>query len=65
MGGPRQGSSRAHSLRRSPHGSRVAANRRSGSSKDGASTEGGGRRPLADSTGRQEYLELPRDASCP
>eukprot|EP00959_Pyramimonas_sp_CCMP1952_P148418 3105250-Pyramimonas_sp.AAC.1 len=58
--------SRARSLCCSPHGSRVAVNRRSGLSEDGASTEGGGRWPLADSTGMQEYLELPRDeASLP
>eukprot|EP00959_Pyramimonas_sp_CCMP1952_P111693 2336349-Pyramimonas_sp.AAC.1 len=65
MGGPRQGSSSDRSLCRFPHGSRVAANRRSGLSEHGASTEGGCRRPLADNTGMQECLELPRDASCP
>eukprot|EP00959_Pyramimonas_sp_CCMP1952_P104472 2183626-Pyramimonas_sp.AAC.1 len=52
-------------LRARSHSSRDAANRRSGSSEDGASTGGGGRRPLADSPGMQEYLELPREASCP
>eukprot|EP00959_Pyramimonas_sp_CCMP1952_P284960 5957681-Pyramimonas_sp.AAC.1 len=57
--------SRARSPGYSPHGSRVAANRRFGFSEDGASTEGGGRRPLADSTGMQESLEHPWEVPCP